>query len=676
MAQKRPSMDIRRDLRMALLKSLLIPVLLLIFYLAAPGWLNEKVRSEIINAVNSDTDLSWSEKQADVEKFSKLDFEQVCLDCPPGYEKLHDRLEESGVSATFHRLRWGLILSGLLVAILAVACGSIFGLNTKARESQDDLIRSYRRGWAIAIAAALAKVFLLIPLLAYGSFEFTVMLSNSYFPKLLIVIIVGGIYALWKSAAVLLKKVPMEFQERLCREVTPEDAPELWEAVRDAARKLQTNPPDRILAGMQLNFFVTELAVVYDTGRAQGKTLYLSYPLLKQLSSDEVLAIVGHELGHFIGEDTRMTREFYPLRLKIHGTMVAMARSGWAGWPSFQFLNFFGLCFGETERLASRHRELLADEKAALLTTPQIAAHALVKFQVCVEALKRGLGDALKSGAKNVLDIPLHTIVQEKLASDAGFWGQLFEKKLPHPLDTHPSLQTRLEALHQTIDADQARAVALTESETAYAKWFSNRDGLFTNLAQQAEAALGKMRTRTQVAQADYQTPEGKELLNQHFPEKKWRYRLTSVWLFAVILGIIFAGCVAGAILAPDDVTKMITALIAIVMGYGLVLLFGRHYGAVCTLTAEGVSYSAWKRPLRFSDVENIHARRSSGSVQMVFRLKASQAAIWKLSLFPFQTRKVRFSLTGLDGNPIAIAQTVFRYFTRQPEPEKTLAAK
>jgi Zn-dependent protease with chaperone function len=166
----------------------------------------------------------------------------------------------------------------------------------------------------------------------------------------------------------------------MSREVTPEDAPELWQAVKDAARKLQTTPPDRIIIGMQFNFYVTELAVLHDAGRAEGKTLYLSYPLLKQLSADEVLAIIGHELGHFIGEDTRMTREFYPLRYKNHETMVAMARSGWVGWPSFQFLNFFGWCFGETEQAASRARELLADKKAAELTTAQTAAHALVRL--------------------------------------------------------------------------------------------------------------------------------------------------------------------------------------------------------------------------------------------------------------------------------------------------------
>ena len=196
----------------------------------------------------------------------------------------------------------------------------------------------------------------------------------------------------------------------------------------------------------------------------------------------------------FIGEDTRMTREFYPLRFKIRATMVAMARSGWVGWPSFQFLNFFTWCFGETEHAASRKRELLADEKAAALTSPRTAASALVRFQVATEAFRRGLADAIKNKIENPLNVPLQAIVQEKLAADTEFWHQLFEQKLPHPLDSHPSLHVRLEALGQNFSVEDARNIALAESKSAYVKWFSTHEALFDNLAKQAQTAMGKMR--------------------------------------------------------------------------------------------------------------------------------------------------------------------------------------
>ena len=363
-----------------------------------------------------------------------------------------------------------------------------------------------------------------------------------------------------------------------------------------------------------------------------------------------------------------MSREFYPLRLKVHATMVAMARSGWVGWPSFQFLNFFYMSFGRTERAASRSRELLADQKAALLTSPQTAAHALVRFQVSLEAFKRGLADSPKSNLQSPFDIPLQTVVQEKLASDNAFWTQLFEKELPHPMDTHPSLQVRLESLQQNISADQARTIAVAEYQTAYAKWFSGRDALFTNLAQQAEAMIGKMRTRTQVAQADYKTMEGKELLEKHFPEKKWRLKSSAFWTGIILLGLLVAGCLAGVIFIPDGAAKFIFGLFATGLGFVLAMVWKRHRQAEFILNADGVSYTGWKRPLRFTEVQNIAARLSYSKVILTFRLKEKQPPIWKFSLLRFPVKAVTFSLSGLDAKPRPIAETVYRYFTRQPE--------
>jgi Zn-dependent protease with chaperone function len=665
MAANKPPVNVRKNLWLALVKSLAVPVILLAFFIAAPHWLNHKIRAEITDAVYADSKLSLTEKQERLDKIAHLDFQQVCSNPPVGFEKLHDNLVRAGVAATFQRLQWGLILSFVLVAGLAVAIWRIFALNEKARESQADLIRGYRLSWKIGMAAALAKVFLLIPLLAYGTFEFTVLLSSQYFPKLLVLIILGGLIALWRSTAILLKNVPLEFKEPMSLEVTPENAPELWEAVKDAARRLQTTPPDRIVIGLQFNFYVTELAVCLDSGRTEGKTLYLSYPLLKQLSADEVLAIIGHELGHFIGEDTRLTREFYPLRFKIRATMVAMASSGWVGWPSFQFLNFFSWCFGQTEQAASRTRELLADQRAAVLTSPRTAANALVRFQVATEAFKRGLADAVKNNVENPLNVPLQAVVQEKLAGDAEFWNKLFEQKLPHPLDSHPTLHVRLEALGQNFSADDARNIALTESESAYARWFSTRDALFSNLAQQAQTMIGKVR----LAQADYKTQEGKVMLEQHFPEKKWRYQPSGFWAAIVVLGLLVAGCLAGVIFINDTAGRTIFGVMGFFLLLPITLIWKRHRQGELTLNADGLFYSGWKRALRFQEIEKTFVRRSSSNVTLTFRLKEKQPPFWKSSLIGTRRKALSFSLSNLGEKPVTIAQTILRYMTRQTEP-------
>jgi Zn-dependent protease with chaperone function len=516
------------------------------------------------------------------------------------------------------------------------------------------------------MAAAMAKVFFLIPLLAYGTFEFSVLLTDRYFPKLLLMIVVGGLLALWKSASILLKKVPLEFNEPMARAVTPEEAPELWQAVRSAAERLQTTPPDRILLGLQLNFYVTELAVRHDGGRAEGKTLYLSFPLLKQLSVDEVTAIMGHELGHFIGEDTKMSREFYPLRLKARATMVAMAQSGWIGWPSFQFLNFFSWCFGGTEQAASRARELLADQKAAVLTSPQTAAHALVRFQVAMEAFQYGLKEAVKNQAQNPLDVPLQGIVQEKLAPDAAFWTRLFEKKLPHPLDSHPSLHVRLEALGQTVSVEAARRVALVNEESAYEKWFSHRSELFTNLSRQAEAAVEKLRSRTALAEADYQTEAGKRLLEEHFPEKKWPVRQSSLQAILALLGFLAIVSLAATIFIDNAGARVVFGITLLLLALAMTVKAKRQHKAELVLNADGLYHSGWARPLRFKEIQNISGRRYSSNIILTFHLKEKQPSLWKFCVIRLSANKATLSLSGLDGKPVTIANTIIQYFTRR----------
>jgi hypothetical protein len=287
---------------------------------------------------------------------------------------------------------------------------------------------------------------------------------------------------------------------------------------------------------------------------------------------------------------------------------------------------------------------------------------------VATEAFRRGLTDALKNKIENPLNVPLQAVVQEKLAADTEFWNQLFEKKLPHPLDSHPALHVRLEALGQNFSADDARNIALAESESAYTKWFSTRDALFSNLAQQAQKMMGKMR----LAQADYKTQEGKQLLDEHFPEKKWRYKQSGFWAIIILLGLLVAGCLTGVIFINDMAARVIFGIFGIFLGLAVTLVWKRHRLGELTLNADGIFYTGWKQPLRFQEVEKIFARRSYSNVTLTFRLKEKQPPIWKCSILRLPAKTVTFTLSNLDGKQATIAQTIFRYLTRQTEPAES----
>jgi Zn-dependent protease with chaperone function len=522
-------------------------------------------------------------------------------------------------------------------------------------------------GWKLAIAAALAEVLLLVPLLVYACIQLPALLADRIFPNLVLMVVIGGIYAVWRTVAALLKKTPLEFAEPMARELKPEDAPELWSAVREAAARLQTQPPDRILTGLQLNFYVTEMAVRYEGGRTEGRTLFMSYPLLKHLTVEEILAIVGHELGHFIGEDTRMTREFCPLRLKIRGTMLAMAGAGLAGRPSLHLLLFFDWLFSKTESAASRTRELLADQKAAALAGVETAARALVKFHIAAEAFGRGVRQAVESQKGDALEMPVREIIRDNLAGDAGFWKELFDHKAPHPMDSHPPLHDRLRALGQSIDPEQARAMGLEEGESAYSRWFAGRDELFAELKKTAEEAVGKMRAASLVKTANIATPEGRAILDRHFPELKWKDKTSlDFWLVTILLGVMLAPCAILVVVVDNAAARIVAGVILAFLGAVLAGFWMRHRRPELTLNAEGLFYSGWKRPLKFSDIAEIRFRRtSSGVVTLSFRLKTSQPSLWKFPVIPFRRKSAAFNISGLNVKAEEIAQKIFLYYQR-----------
>ncbi len=666
-AQKPATLSVRKEAWKSLLISLATPLVLLIFFAAAPGWLNSRLHSAYDDSIVKDTTMTATDKADAHAFFASADFDAVSTGAYDSqYERLHTALVDDGTATQFTLLHSALAASIFLVILLLAVDVMLALLNRQAQKSSDKLIFNYRLGYRIACGAALVNVLLLVPLLAYGSFEFTTLLADEYYPKLLLVIVIGGIVALWGSVSILLKNVPLEFRESLSRALPPEEAPELWQLVRTAAERLQTAPPDHILAGMQMNFYVTELAVVHDHGRVSGRTLYVSYPLLKQLSEDEVLAIIGHELGHFIGKDTALTREFYPLQLKVQSTMHVLAKSGWIGWPSLELLKYFTWIFQNTARTASRDRELLADAKGANLTSPHVMARALIKFQLAVEVFQRAMLAARRDSG-NPLDFDLKTAVQQSLGADATFWSNLFEQRLPHPMDTHPTLHVRLESLGQVMTPEEARAVALEEAP-APVGWIQERAALFTELSTQTEQVFDKMRAQNEVASADFATAEGRALLEQHFPEIVWKRKPNSRVMFYVLMSLLILGCGLGAVFIDDTIFRLIMAALVALFGFGTFATWKRHHGAKFILNAEGIFYTTWKEPIRFKDMATITAANNSGRLSLNFVFNERRASPYQFNPISYPKKSLTFPISYLQVNSNLAAQTIFRYFTRQLE--------
>lgn len=269
--------------------------------------------------------------------------------------------------------------------------------------------------------------------------------------------------------------------------VTPEQEPELWRFVREIAAAVGTEPPRTVLLGLEPNCYVTEVPVSYPGGQSQGRVLYLSLPLLAVLEREELRAVLAHEFAHFHGEDTAFSRRFYPVyrgALEALGNAVSAigenARAI-AVLPAIPVLGYAVAAFAVAAGERSRQRELEADRTAARVAGSLAMATALLKVHLVGPVWPRYLYELQRATVReeelrrewdalwareggpdpDELSELAHALEQVELprASEV-FHAVVYDRSgervppdwlladsLPHPVDSHPPLATRLHAL-------------------------------------------------------------------------------------------------------------------------------------------------------------------------------------------------------------------------------------
>jgi len=242
--------------------------------------------------------------------------------------------------------------------------------------------------------------------------------------------------------------------------------PRLAELVTHLAGKLGAVLPEHIVVGLNPNFFVTEADVQCLDGRFHGRTLFLSLPLCRILSVRELEAVIGHELGHYIGLDTQFSRKFFPIYRGASESLAAVAANAGQGarlvalLPAITILSFFLDCFSVAENRVSRERELTADQVAARAVDPRTFAVALVKihaFMPCWQAVLGQMRKSLEEG-KQIINSSLlfedasHDLAVSRYLDECDPLQGLSEHRLPHPTDSHPPLGIRLESLSISMD--------------------------------------------------------------------------------------------------------------------------------------------------------------------------------------------------------------------------------
>ena len=276
--------------------------------------------------------------------------------------------------------------------------------------------------------------------------------------QLLIVAAAAAGVALWSmSRAVLaLRRTIAAFTPDplplLGRAISEAEARGLWTVVDGLAARLGALRPDRVVLGLTGGFFVSSGPKLLRPAGVilEGRTLYIPLPFLPLLRSDELDAVIAHELGHFSGADTDWSQRFLPIYAGVARSLDAVAGGG-AGrspvtGPAFRLGLFAMDQFHHAVRHWSRLREFAADAAGAQVTSADASARALLRVGAAApriaEVLKAAAGAPDAAGSDLVSAVLDHACARG-LDDPAAH----LETGPSHPTDTHPSTYQRLLAL-------------------------------------------------------------------------------------------------------------------------------------------------------------------------------------------------------------------------------------
>lgn len=223
-------------------------------------------------------------------------------------------------------------------------------------------------------------------------------------------ILLGLLASAWQMLAKIsrLRLRPAPALDVIGRRLGEEDAPELWTLLRELAARLDTPAPQHLLVGLCDGFYVTANRVCLQPSgeHLEGRSLYLSLPLLGLLDRAELSAVIAHELAHFAGRDAHYSLRFLPIYQDAASQLAAIeeqeanvferAALEPARLLAGYFLERFGLAVNHWSRL----REFAADRRAAQLAGAPAMASALLRSAAAGAPIRAFLEHCLPAPAR------------------------------------------------------------------------------------------------------------------------------------------------------------------------------------------------------------------------------------------------------------------------------------
>jgi Zn-dependent protease with chaperone function len=446
---------------------------------AVAEWRKDELNTAFLSAVgNKDTARIAELKQQGVTfaGFCATDYEnkfsEIC-------ELLHT--QENYELAVFAALGLGLgaILLSIFVPMLAGRSRGVLATVF----SPTVRIVTFAVGVAIALQGLLA---------AYGIYLVETTATGRYHVKIIAIMGIAGVIA----GGLVLKSTFSIFRQHptlvLGRKLLAEEQPRFFERLKGLCSRLGAVPPAHVVVGLEPNFYVTAnpVRLVSDGSTLAGNTLYLSTPLCRAFTGSELDAVVGHELGHFVGEDTAYTMRFAPAYTTLEkaiGGIAEQSRHGGMGAifssPALAMLNLCMFQFAKVERRIGRQRELEADKAGSSVSSNRALATALLKVAMYASlwpAVQKQNITNLEAGNayKNLTELfAFGTKAVHEESDAAALVKDLESRTIVHPIDTHPPTALRLQAMGVEAASISKEELAPASADSA-AALFDNLDAI------------------------------------------------------------------------------------------------------------------------------------------------------------------------------------------------------
>lgn len=509
--------DLLKTLLFAAIALFLIPALTYGFVHYAKHKQDARFQQMVQDRVLADKAVNSDAKQAQIEFYRKRPPSSICRNTEPSAQAYREAVcapygEVWQFDLMGRAAAWTL-LGGVAVLLAIAALG---GLAFVSRTWQ---VASFVLGWRLMTLASAAQVMLQGAMGVWLSFWVTAILAEKYYIKLIAVVglvVLGGV-------VVLVAKIFQRTQTNNNVDgelVTQADAPLLWRRIGQLAARLKTKPPDQIIAGIDANFFVTQAPLTLGNRQVEGRSLYVSIPLLRVLSVNEADAVLGHELAHLRGGDTRASAQLGP-RLQQYDQYLDGLREAGFTMVVVYFLQLYRLIFQLALSRDSREREFKADRIAAKLVSPQAIVQSLIKiaaYDHYRSSTERALFDRdhRLSGTLGIA-ATVEQGLRPYAASD-DFVDDMRTAHIPHPFDSHPPLVQRMRNVKHVVHADDYGAIVLERPKATWADDILTAEAIELRLWSAYEQQFAASHEQALAYRYEPANEQERQLVLQYFP--------------------------------------------------------------------------------------------------------------------------------------------------------------